>query len=204
MLLRRRTVRRQPAPKWDDKTAVGGGYAGEGTSRPGELAAAAHITQLRELAPVDLLDREGELADLRAFCAGDEPYEWWQGPRGAGKTALAAWFALHPPPDVRVVSFFVIQRLAGESDSSGFTDSLFRQLAFLTDDPEAWSWPAEDRRRLLARLLEVASTRLAEHGERLLLVVDGLDEDQGGRPDGGPPSIAAILPALPPRGSTFW
>ncbi|MGH3194583.1 MAG: NACHT domain-containing protein [Streptosporangiaceae bacterium] len=149
---------------------------------------------------MDLLDREGELADLYAFCADGDPFEWWQGPRGAGKTALAAWFALHPPPSIRVVSFFVIQRLAGESDSNGLTDSLFRQLAFLTGNPDAWSWPAEDRRRLLAPLLEAASSRLAEHGDRLLLVVDGLDEDQGGRPEGGPPSIASILPVRPPAG----
>lgn len=57
-----------------------------------------YFDQVRELAPVTLRDRQTELAELAAFCYGDEPYVLWQGAPWTGKTALLASFALRPPP----------------------------------------------------------------------------------------------------------
>ena len=53
----------------------------------------------------------------------EERYGWWQAEPWAGKSALAAWFVLHPPAGVRILSFFVTGRLAGQADSDAFTEA---------------------------------------------------------------------------------
>ncbi len=63
----------------------------------GERVTTAYQVQVREIAPKPLLDREAELDELVGFCAGDQPYAWWQAGPWAGKSALLAWFVLHPP-----------------------------------------------------------------------------------------------------------
>jgi hypothetical protein len=46
-------------------------------------------------------------------------------------------------------------------------------------------------------LLGAAAERAQQRNRRLLLVVDGLDEDQGARPGSGRPSVASLLPSRP-------
>ncbi|WP_344571012.1 trypsin-like peptidase domain-containing protein [Kitasatospora viridis] len=148
---------------------------------------------LHDLVPDHLDDRSAELADLLDFCAGAEPYRWLQGPPWAGKTTLAAWFALHPPPGVVPVCYFVTSRQAGQADSADFTEQLIRQLAEIAGrDPEPDGTPA-NRDQQRRQLLRDAAARLARDGATLLLVVDGLDEDRSERS-----SIAALLPERPP------
>ncbi|MEU4685915.1 trypsin-like peptidase domain-containing protein [Streptomyces xinghaiensis] len=162
------------------------------------LAESVYRAQLRDIAPPRLDGREEELAELVAFCAGGEPYRWLQAPPWAGKTALAAWFALHPPRGVVPVWFFITARFAGQSDSGAFTEALVHQLAAIAGRaPSAHALPmARDGERRL--LLEEAARRVARDGGTLLLVVDGLDEDQSTRPGGTGPSIASLLPSRPP------
>lgn len=147
---------------------------------------------VESIAPERLLDRAAELAELAGFATGDVPYAWWQAGPWAGKSALMSWFVLHPPEDVDVVSFFVTGRLAAQEDSDAFTKELVLQLAALTGErlPNALSF--DDRRNQLWRLLDEAGTRSG----RLLVVIDGLDEDTG--PAHGKPSIASLLPRHPP------
>ncbi len=71
---------------------------------------------------------------MTRFCAGDEAYQWWQAGPWFGKTALASWLVLHPPAGVRVVSFFITGRLAGQSDHTAYTRALVEQLAVITGD----------------------------------------------------------------------
>ena len=167
---------------------------------PGELLEAGYTAQVRnEIAPEMLLSRDQELAELVQFCAGEEPYQWWQAPAWAGKTALAAWFVLHPPAGVTVVSFFVTRRLAGEADSDAYTRAMIEQLAAVAGEQVAGTATLEGRDRERHRLLDQAAKRVAERLERLVLVVDGLDEDEGVQPGGGGrPSIASRLPRRPP------
>ena len=80
-----------------------------------------YIAQVHDIAPIQLIGREDELQLLTQFCAGDEPYQWWQADAWFGKTALASWLVLNPPAGVRVVSFFITGRLAGQSDHTAFT-----------------------------------------------------------------------------------
>jgi hypothetical protein len=158
-----------------------------------ELVEARYLAQVRDLAPVELRGREQELAELVQFCAGDEPYLWWRADAWAGKSALAAWFVVHPPAGVRVVSFFVTRRLAGQADSVAFTEAMVEQLAAVADESASTTPSGRDRERVL--LLDLAARRVGERQERLLLVVDGLDEDEGARP--GQPQAEHRLAAAP-------
>ncbi|MGN9821439.1 trypsin-like peptidase domain-containing protein [Streptomyces sp. SD11] len=165
-----------------------------------DLVQEAYRAQLTDIAP-ELLDRrESELADLVSFCGGPEPYLWLQGRPWAGKTALAAWFALRPPRGVVPVWFFITARYAGQSDSDAYTAAVVEQLAAIVGrEPAVAGSPAarDGERRLLLR---EAAERVAENGGTLLLVVDGLDEDQSRMPGGAGTSIASLLPGrLPPN-----
>ncbi|MBC2876483.1 MULTISPECIES: trypsin-like peptidase domain-containing protein [Streptomyces] len=158
-----------------------------------------HRAHLADYAPEELRDRRRETEALVAFCGGAEPYLWLQGPPWAGKTALTAWFALHPPRGVVPVWFFVTARDAGQSDSGACSEALVDQLAAIADrEPVSRGpSPAHDGERGL--LLRQAAERVARDGGTLLLIVDGLDEDQSLRPGGTGRSIAALLPErLPP------
>ena len=53
------------------------------------------------LAPRVLIGRGAELAALETFTGSGVQWRWIQGDAFAGKTALLAWFALHPPERVR-------------------------------------------------------------------------------------------------------
>ncbi|MEV0120503.1 trypsin-like peptidase domain-containing protein [Streptomyces sp. NPDC050703] len=161
---------------------------------PGELVHGAQLRQVRDIAPPELVGREQETAELIAFCAGGESYQWWQAPPWSGKTALASTFVLNPPAGVRPVSFFVTARWAEQADSDAFTDAMIAQLAPLAG-VEATPTGRDGLRRLL---LDRAAERLAEQDETLLLVVDGLDEDRAAGPGSARPSIAALLPPRPP------
>ncbi|MET9625932.1 trypsin-like peptidase domain-containing protein [Lentzea sp. NPDC006480] len=161
------------------------------------LTTSAYQALIAEVAPEHLHGRERELGELARFCAGDEPYLWWQAGPWAGKSALLAWFALHPPDGVDVVSFFITGRWAGQSDSDAFTEALLDQLTALVGEPPELTADTRARRGHLLRLLDTAAVRSSESGRTLLLVVDGLDEDTGAV---GRSSIANLLPRRPPPG----
>jgi len=161
----------------------------------GERVTTAYQVQVRDIAPDNLFDRDAELNELVGFCAGDPPYAWWQAEPWAGKSALMSWFVLHPPAGIDVVSFFVTARLAGQSDSDACTDALIEQLATLIGESPASLLTAGARRGTMLRLLDDAANRSREAGRRLLLVIDGLDEDSGTATSS---SIAKLLPRRPP------
>src|SRR5262249_7745620 len=146
------------------------------------------------------IGREAELAELAGFCAGDEPYMWWQAGPWAGKSALLSTFVLDPPHGIDVVSFFVTARLASQADSGAFTDALLDQLTALTGEslPALTTPSARDAGR--RALMRVAAQQAQKTGRRLVLVVDGLDEDRGGVPGSGLASIASVLPKVADEG----
>ncbi|EFL22024.1 PE-PGRS family protein, partial [Streptomyces himastatinicus ATCC 53653] len=166
-------------------------------SRLGQIEAGYQVL-LRDIAPPDLYGRDEELRELVDFCAGPDTYRWIQGRPWSGKTALVSWFALHPPRGVVPVSFFITSRLAGQADSTAYTEALVHQLAAIVGrEPSPHASPVvreTERRALLAE----AAERVAEDGATLLLVVDGLDEDRSARDGATGPSIASLLPERPP------
>ncbi|MFI0977511.1 trypsin-like peptidase domain-containing protein [Streptomyces sp. NPDC021093] len=166
---------------------------------PRGLLQEAYRAQLDDFAPQELVDRRTEIGSLVEFCGGTEPYLWVQGAPWAGKTALTAWFALHPPRGVVPVWFFVTARYAGQADSGAYVEAVVDQLAAIAGrepvsrDPS----PAHNGERSL--LLRHAAERVHRDGGTLVLIVDGLDEDQSLLPGGTGRSIASLLPErLPP------
>ncbi|MFD8411415.1 hypothetical protein ACFV2Q_06560 [Streptomyces sp. NPDC059650] len=173
----------------------------------GRAAVSGYPLQVEQaLAATDFQGRESELAQLAAFSAHDIPadcpsasYWRWVAPAWAGKSALLAHFVLHPPPGVDVVSFFITSRMAAQNDAAAFCEVVQRQVYAMLGEVEPLSTPAtRDEQMLLA--LHRAAQGCAARGRRLVLVVDGLDEDRGvtAGPDGH--SIAALLPRVPPHG----
>ncbi|MFD6071597.1 hypothetical protein, partial [Amycolatopsis lurida] len=160
--------------------------------------AAAHSSYrltVERIAPKDgLVGRDRERAELAAFCTADEApgYVWWRAPAWAGKSALMATFVLRPPPGVRIVSFFITARFASQSDRHAFLTVVVEQLAALLGLPMP-SLEAATAEAQFGELLDQAAALCRERGERLVLVVDGLDEDRGATTDGH--SIAAMLPS---------
>ncbi|OLT06465.1 hypothetical protein BJF90_16975 [Pseudonocardia sp. CNS-004] len=153
---------------------------------------ASYLLQVGDIAPERLFGRQAELAELAAFTG---PYGWWEGAPWAGKTALMARFALDPPEDVDVVAFF---GGAGSSDGEAFLDAVTEQLTSLAALPHQPQASPDHRRRGLLALLDAAARRRRSLGRRLLVVVDGIDEDTG--PGAKEQSIAALLPRHPPAG----
>ena len=123
-----------------------------------------------------LIGRGAELAALEAFTDSDVRWRWIQGDAFAGKTALMAWFALHPPEHVDVAACF-LRRASGEDTAEYALDVLTRQLALLADRRGYLPPPfVSERSNDFADLLEEAACACAERGRRLLVLIDGLDE----------------------------
>ena len=125
--------------------------------------------------------RDVELAELETFCTAPDvgSYVWWQGPAWTGKSALMAWFVLHPPAGVRVVSFFITGRYAGQSDRASFLEAVLEQLAEAAGQPMPDLLTEASRQWWFGRLLPDAAAVCERDGQRLVLVVDGLDEAGG-------------------------
>jgi hypothetical protein len=157
------------------------------------------LEQVRDIAPATLRGHTSELEVLKDFCA-DDGYLRVSGPPWSGKTALLSTFVLSPPQRVDVLSFFVSARLAGFTDSEAFTDTLLDQLAALTGKSLSPLGSAAVRDARRRALLTAAAKQARQTGRRVVLVVDGLDEDRGAAPGRGLPSIASLLPKVAPKG----
>ncbi|MBD0839162.1 hypothetical protein [Streptomyces sp. TRM68416] len=162
----------------------------------------AYREQVQRIAPPELLGREDELAALAAFCTAESgpDYVWWRAEAWAGKTALMSWFTLNPPRGVRIVPFFVTARLGAQNDVTAYVDVVLEQLAELTGEALPAHLTEATREAHLLRLYATAARACAEHGERLVLLVDGLDEDRGVTTGPDAHSIASLLPARPEAG----
>ncbi|MGW2287010.1 hypothetical protein [Streptomyces phaeochromogenes] len=169
------------------------------SARAPQRGAESYTTWIEQhILSAQLLGREDELRELTAFCSGPDlpsAYAWWQAPPWAGKSALVSDFALrHQPGGVEIVSYFITDRL-GRNDRQGFLETVMGQLATVAqrDAGTVGSRP-EDFPDLCRSAAEACQGR----GRRLVLIVDGLDEDQGAASGGQ--SIAALLPKVPPAG----
>lgn len=138
-------------------------------NQTGPPARSAYREQVKRIAPQALLDRDAELAELSAFCTvpGRGPYAFWRAPAWAGKSALMSWFVLRPPLGVRVVSFFITARFAGQSDRVAFIDVLIEQLAEVLAQPIPAYLPEATRDAQFLAMLAAAARASQQHGERL-------------------------------------
>ncbi|MDT9688672.1 hypothetical protein Q5762_09950 [Streptomyces sp. P9(2023)] len=178
----------------DAELVVTGDHARIGVDGP--PVHSAYLEQVRRTAPPELVEREEELAELAAFCqTGSGPsYAYWRAEAWAGKTALLSWFTLHAPPGVRIVSFFVTARWAAQNDAVAYVEVVLEQLAELAGEGLPPLLTAATREAHVLRLYGEAARACAERGERLVLLVDGLDEDRGVTTGPDAHSIASLLP----------
>ncbi|MCX4982894.1 hypothetical protein [Streptomyces sp. NBC_00572] len=162
----------------------------------GEAVRSAYREQVRRIVPPELIGRERELVELAEFCRADSgpAYTYWRADAWAGKTALMAWFTLAPPPGVRIVPFFVTARLGSQNDRVAYVDVVLEQLAELAGEGLPALLTAATREAHLLRLYAEAASACAARGERLVLLVDGMDEDRGVTTGPDAHSIAALLP----------
>ena len=158
----------------------------------------AYLAQVARITPGELLGRARELDELAEFCTASDrgPYLWLRAPAWAGKSALLSWFVLHPPRGVRVVSFFITARFASQDDRVAFADAVLEQALALLGRPVPALLTESTRDAHMLTQLNNAAAFCRARAERLVLVVDGLDEDRGT----GGHSIAALLPARPIAG----
>ena len=98
------------------------------------------------------------------------------------------------------MSFFITARLAAQDTREAFTEVLAEQLAALLGQTLPAVLPEATREAYLLGLLSQAAAACQEAGRRLVLVVDGLDEDRGVTTGPDAHSIAGLLPADPPAG----
>ena len=167
---------------------------------------ADHLEVVRDLAPDPLEDREREIAELTEFVHGT-PDTWYAMEAGmiSGKTALMSSFALNPPSDVHIVSFF-IRRMGGDgNDWRSFSFVAGAQLAEILGDEytERVSEPASQNTEFRQLLRRAATACQSDENPRpLVLVIDGVDEDSYyERPDdAAAKSILSLLPRHLPEG----
>ena len=164
-----------------------------------------HIEVLRVLAPDTLVDREQELADLKAFvCSSDDVWYAMEADMVSGKTAVMASFALNPPGGVHMVSFFIRRTGGDENDRGTFAFVMGAQLAKILghEYTEPVRDPAQctEFRQLLRRA--AAACRSETTPRPLVLLIDGIDEDSYfENPDGADAkSILSLLPRRLPEG----
>ncbi|MFG2220496.1 NACHT domain-containing protein, partial [Streptomyces sp. NPDC048685] len=162
-----------------------------------------YLREVEQWAAVDAFEgREDELAAMAAFVTASdgEPgthrgYWRWLAEAWSGKTTLLARFALNLPAGLDPLAFFITQRSAGQSDRTAFLAAMQRQLReYLHDKDVECTEPGQ-----FLETLELAAKQAQAAGRRLVLIVDGLDEDTGVTSASSAYSITALLPrTLPP------
>jgi hypothetical protein len=102
------------------------------------------------------------------------------------------------------VSFFVTSRLPGQAGRGAFLNAMIEQVESLYPAMSRLPEMAEARVGVWWGALAMAGARASEIGRQLIVVVDGLDEDEAGAaPTRGQHSIASLLPRRPPVGVRF-
>ncbi|MFB8140640.1 hypothetical protein [Streptomyces parvus] len=198
-----------------------------GADRRG-LDSGARFVRLHRSAPeasvVEVRGREAERGEMNAFVRNsraDAPsYLCWHADAPVGKTSLLADYVRRPPRGVDILNFFV-STPHGTDTRAEFEREITEQAdSFLGQSPSAAPRNVRGWKALYIQTARMS----ASHGRKLLLVVDGLDDDlawSGTAAGSGAPgpgggastsrrplgtgtspmrgSIAALLPARPPE-----
>lgn len=176
--------------------------AGSASEEPTEPLVRGYLNEIQALAPAALEGRDSEIAEMAQFVRDDGQFWWWRAEPWTGKTALMATLALATLPGIKAVSFFVLGREDTANTRARFYAHVMPQLALLAGNPTLRiSSDAAQARDQFNDLLWRAAEACSREGDRLLLLVDGLDEDAfllgPNSPQG---SIAGALPSrLPAR-----
>lgn len=170
-----------------------------------------------EAATDDVRGRQGERMAMTAFVKDSSSaapsYLCWHADSPVGKTVLLADYVKRPPDDTDILNFFV-SAAHRTNTRDEFEKQMAEQIEMFLRPPEPCA-PRDVRQ--WKRLFAAAAEKSVQHGRKLVLVVDGLDDDvawTGLVADGEGPatavgktvrsvargSIAALLPTSPPPG----
>ncbi|MFF8767447.1 hypothetical protein ACF07Q_23245 [Nocardiopsis dassonvillei] len=140
--------------------------------------------------PQELKGRQTELDQLYELVDGRRGYLSLVAPPWSGKTALLATFAgTFSQSNTDLVAYFVSSKYR-HNTAQNFLATMLKELG-----KHAGKRPrTKDHAALLALYADAAVTSVM-NGRKLLLLIDGLDEDVGGSLDGE--SIASLLPPRP-------
>ncbi|WIM93250.1 trypsin-like peptidase domain-containing protein [Actinoplanes oblitus] len=131
---------------------------------------------IAEFMPPVLIGRQAELDELAGFATSGR-WRWVRGEAFTGKSALLSWFALHPPEGVDVAAF-ALRSTTAQADAATVLSLLNPQLAALAMRPDPKeSGVVWERTREFLTLLAEAGEAGRQRGRRLLVLIDGLDED---------------------------
>ncbi|MEU9594203.1 hypothetical protein AB0D84_31410 [Streptomyces sp. NPDC048193] len=153
---------------------------------------------------------------MNAFVRDSSPaapsYLCWHADAPVGKTALLADYVQRPPRGTDILNFFVSAAHATDTRAA-FEMHMSDQIGAFLRSPQHC---APSGVRQWKHLFAAAAEKSVQHGRKLLLVVDGLDDDVAwSRPAADDKkhaaagatvqsavrgSIAALLPAVPPPG----
>ncbi|MET9294143.1 hypothetical protein [Streptomyces sp. NPDC003077] len=148
----------------------------------------------RDWCPADLAGREQDLERLTSLLRARSVtpgYLTLVAPPWAGKTAfLATWLTApsHVPDDTDVVAFFVRQGTTAQN-AQDFEGTIRGPLTQLAGRKTA---SGREGKAPFTSLYAKAAEESVARGRKLLLVIDGLDEDTGAGT--AAPSIASLLP----------
>ncbi|MFH9420731.1 helix-turn-helix domain-containing protein [Streptomyces sp. NPDC017529] len=178
------------------KEAVGESRSNRGgrppsATRPAKIAPFRYLHTAEQYRPPELVGRREHLDRLPELICGAKGYLSLVAPAWAGKSAfLAAFVATYEADDMDLIAYFV--RWGHGTDNAGN----FRKIMIEQLSRHARNRPsnATDEATLLT-LYKEASQKSVALGRRLLLVIDGLDEDAG--ECRRRQSIASLLPQQP-------
>jgi hypothetical protein len=145
------------------------------------------------------IGREGVLADLDRLLVENMIDHWVvvTGGPGMGKSAiLAAWLARREAAGAVVPHHFIRRGFYGWDEPAKIVRSLAAQIEACY--PAQRVPDAPPKSRLVDLLSRVSARELVPRGDRLVLLIDGLDEYDA--PAGAYDPLAAFLPHALPRG----
>jgi len=137
---------------------------------------AIHKSHVYNIVPDKLFQRDNELKALEEICKNELGYFSVEAEAYTGKSALLSWFFQHPPKDIWIVGYFLIRRI-GKASSEQFEKAIKLQLIniILLSSIEKQYNKLEEK--TIVQLLEEATEVAQNFEKKLVLVVDGLDEE---------------------------
>ncbi len=146
-------------------------------------------------------ERKEEIKQIKNFIwdrtANCDQWWWWKAEAWSGKTTLMAYLAANLEPEVNIAAVFIMGLEEANRDSTAFYFNLIPQLAKIAGLSRI-EIPSDiqGRRVQFKRLINVAAAKTEQSNGRLVILVDGLDEDQGPYPinEAVKQSVMASLP----------
>ncbi len=153
-----------------------------------------------EVSVAEVRLRANERAEMKAFVQDSRPeapsYLCWHADGPVGKTTLLAGYVRHKPPvDCDILTFFVSET-HGTDTRGAFEREIADQIALFLGRTER---PVPKGTRAWNALFAKAAAKSAKHERRLLLIVDGLDDDVAWSDDLVGPEPANRCGTLRPR-----